>query len=212
MTAANSAASNLDASAKQMRQTITEASAPDKNGVTAGTNIRESLSNVNTLTANMADDTEALKHNFLLRGFFHRRGYFDLTHIEPDSYRKDRMFTNPQNTRTWLPADQIFERSANGAEQLTSRGRSLLDAAVAAFGDSLVSKPIVIEGYSSGGSASEGLSRSRRRAVLVRLYLQNLYQLDASHVGVVPMRDLPPRGLDHTNWDGICIVVVAAKA
>jgi phospholipid/cholesterol/gamma-HCH transport system substrate-binding protein len=65
-----SAASNVDASTREIRQTIEEASVPDENGTTPGMNIRESLSNASTATANVADGTEALKHNFLLRGFF----------------------------------------------------------------------------------------------------------------------------------------------
>jgi phospholipid/cholesterol/gamma-HCH transport system substrate-binding protein len=76
-----SAASNVDASTGQIRQTIEEASLPDENGATPGVNIRESLSNASTATSNVADGTEALKHNFLLRGFFLHRGYYDLTGI-----------------------------------------------------------------------------------------------------------------------------------
>ncbi len=212
MTSVKSAASNLDASTQQIRQTIGEASAPDQNGVTAGVNIRESLSNVNSATTNVADDTEALKHNFLLRGFFRRRGYFNLVHIAPDSYRKDRLIANPQNTRVWLSASQMFEMGANGTEQLSSEGKSLLDSAAASHGDSFIERPIVVEGYWSGPIASEELARSHSRAILVRRYLLDHLLLDASHVGVVALRNHPPAGLDHASWDGICVVVVATKS
>jgi hypothetical protein len=49
---------------------------------------------------------------------------------------------------------------------------------------------------------------SRSRAILVRRYLQNHFQLDPGHLGAVPLKNLPPSGLDRSNWDGICIVVL----
>jgi phospholipid/cholesterol/gamma-HCH transport system substrate-binding protein len=97
--------SNLNATSKQVRQTVSEVTGPDEKGVTAAENLRESLSNVNTATANMTDDTEALKHNFFLRGFFRSGGYFSLGRLSPDLYRKDRLFlarttAGPGFTRT----------------------------------------------------------------------------------------------------------------
>jgi phospholipid/cholesterol/gamma-HCH transport system substrate-binding protein len=212
MTVVKSAVSNLDASVQQIRQTVAEASLPDANGATPGMNIRDSLSNANSASANVTDETEALKHNFLLRGFFRHRGYYNLAHLSADAYRKDTFFTNPQNTRAWLPADQIFERDSNGTEQLTLRGKNLLDSAVASHGDSIVESPIVIEGYWNDANAPEQLGRSRSRAILVRHYLQYHFQLDASHLGVVAMRSLPPTGLDHATWDGVCIVILKPRS
>ena len=212
LASAKSAASNIDASAQQLRQTISEATGPDAQGVTAGGNIQASLSNANATTANMADETEALKHNFFFRGFFRKRGYYDLANIAPDKYRRDGLFTNPANERAWLPADKLFELDANRLEQLTAQGKSLLDGVVAQHADSIVESPIVIEGYWSGDDSAEQLARSRSRAILVRRYLQNHFQLDASHLGVVPMRNLPPSGLDHPTWDGICVVILRARS
>jgi phospholipid/cholesterol/gamma-HCH transport system substrate-binding protein len=67
---AKDAASNFDATSQQVHQTVDEFSGPDAQGITAGINLRESLSNVNAATGNLADDTEALKHNFFFRPFF----------------------------------------------------------------------------------------------------------------------------------------------
>ncbi len=207
-----SAATNLDAGARELRQTIAEATGTDAQGLTAGVNIRESLSNANAATANLADETEALKHNFLLRGFFRRRGYFNLTHLSPETYRTDRLFTNPANGRAWLPADKLFVRDANGLEQLTNQGKGLLDGVVAQYGDAIVERPIVVEGYWSGDNAAAQLARSRSRSILVRSYLETHFQLDPSHLGAVAMKNLPPAGFDHPAWDGICIVVIKGKS
>jgi phospholipid/cholesterol/gamma-HCH transport system substrate-binding protein len=156
-----SAASNVDASTGQIRQTIEEASLPDENGATPGVNIRESLSNANTATANVADGTEALKHNFLLRGFFLHRGYYDLTGIPTDKYRQDRLFTNQANGRVWLSAAELFQKNSNGEEMLSEHGKTLLANALAQYGESVVGRPIVIEGYSDADGAANQLALSR---------------------------------------------------
>jgi phospholipid/cholesterol/gamma-HCH transport system substrate-binding protein len=212
MTSVKSAASNLDATAQQIHQTIAEVAGPDQQGVTGGVNISESLSNANAATANMADETEALKHNFFFRGFFRHRGYYNMTHMDPAKYRKDALFTRSSNYRAWLPADELFQRDPNGLEQLTVQGRALLNSTVAQYGDSIVESPIVIEGYAAGGNAADQLASSRNRAILVRQYLQMHFQLDPGNLGAVPMRNAPPTGLDHPTWDGICIVVLKGKS
>jgi phospholipid/cholesterol/gamma-HCH transport system substrate-binding protein len=211
MATVKSAISNVDASTRQLRQTIAEASEPDDNGATPGLNIRESLSNANAATANIADGTEALKHNFLLRGFFRQRGYFSLDHVSTDMYRKDHLFTNPRNARAWLSSDSMFEKDLNGGEQLTSRGKSMVDAAVTNRGDSIYESPIVVEGYANDANAAEQLALSRSRAILVRHYLEVHFMLDASHIGIVTMGNLPPSGLEHSTWDGVCVVVLSPR-
>lgn len=211
MASVQSAASNLDASARQIHQTIAEVAGPDEQGVTAGVNIRQSLSNANAATANMADETEALKHNFFFRGFFRHRGYYNLTHLSPDRYRKDQLFSNPANHRAWLPAEALFARDSNGLEQLTAQGKSLLDNTVAQYGGSILASPVVVEGYRSGGNAADQIALSRDRAILVRNYLQAHFQLDPSNIGAVSLQSSPPAGVDRPTWDGICIVVVKEK-
>jgi phospholipid/cholesterol/gamma-HCH transport system substrate-binding protein len=211
MTVAKSALSSLDASAQQIHQTIAEASVPDAHGETAGVNIREALSNANTATTNMADGTEALKHNFLLRGFFRRRGYYDLAHFSADKYRQDRLFTGPENYRVWLPGAELFERGSNGDEDLTAHGKTLLANALAQYGESVVASLIVVEGYSDGASPADELALARHRSIAVREYLQNHFQLSPANLGEVSLMNLPPAGSGHPTWDGICIVVLKPK-
>ena len=211
MTHVSSTVSNLDASVKQVRQTIEEISEPDERGATAATNIRESLSNANATTANMADDTEALKHNFFFRPFFRHRGYYNLAHISPDKYRSDQLFTNSANYRAWLAATDLFQRNANGSEELSPHGKALLDDTLARYGDSIVEQPIVVEGYWGGDNTADQIIFSNSRANLVRQYLHSHFQLDLGNLGAVPMRNLPPSRTNHPSWDGICIVVLREK-
>jgi phospholipid/cholesterol/gamma-HCH transport system substrate-binding protein len=200
--------SNLNATSKQVRQTVSDFTEPDEKGVSAAENLRESLSNVNTATANMADDTEALKHNFFLRGFFRSRGYFNLDRLSPDLYRKDRIFSRADNRRAWLHADELFQLTADGTEQITQKGRTLLNVTVAQYGATILQSPLVIEGYSDTADAAQRLATSRTRAILVRNYLQNHFQLDPRTIGSVALENHPPAGLDRADWNGIAIVIL----
>jgi len=206
ISSARDAAANIDESARQVHQTIAKATGPDKQGVDAATNVRESLSNLNTASANMADDTEALKHNFFLRGFFHRRGYYNLANIPPDTYRKDHVFSSPANERAWLPATELFTNNGSNSEALSASGKQLLNAAIGKYGDSVINYPIVIEGYSDAAAPANQILSSRDRAILVREYLRHQFQLNRSNLGIVSLSNSPPKGVGHSHWDGICVV------
>jgi phospholipid/cholesterol/gamma-HCH transport system substrate-binding protein len=118
---AKNAVANLDAASAQVRQAITDLTGPDEGGSQPRRRYGNRLSNVNVAAANMADGTEALKHNFLLRGFFRSRGYYSLANMSADLYRKDRLFAAQNTDRAWLPADQLFHQNSNGEEELTSK-------------------------------------------------------------------------------------------
>ena len=199
---------SLGDTAKQANQMVSEIVQPDRQGVTAGANIRESLTNMNAASLNLADDTEALKHNFLLRGFFRRRGYYNLDRISAEQYRRDAVFTSRANYRAWLSASDLFSPGSGGQEELSAGGRVLLDGALTENGDSVFESPIVIEGYCNGTQPPEQLRLSRIRAMLVRQYLQSHFQLDSSNIGIVAMKNLPPNATGRATWDGICIVVI----
>ena len=159
----------------------------------------------------MADDTEALKHNFFVRGFFRSRGYFNLDRLSPDLYRKDRIFSRTDNRRAWLNADELFQLTADGAEQLTQKGRTLLNVTVGQYGATILQSPLVIEVYSDTADAAQRLAGSRTRAILVRNYLQNHFQLDPSTIGSVALENQPPAGLDRDDWNGVAIVIMSSR-
>jgi phospholipid/cholesterol/gamma-HCH transport system substrate-binding protein len=208
MSSVRSAARNIDTTSQQIRDTVTEAVAPDDEGVPAGDNIRQTLSNLNQATGNMAADTEALKHEFFFRGFFKHRGYYSLSNLNPDAYRKNKMFTDPANPRVWLKTAQLFEQQQDGQEFLTAAGKTQIDTAVARLGDAVVHGPLVIEGYSLTGDSGSQLLDSHDRALLVRNYVHSRYQIDLRNIGTVPLRSSPPPSAHKETWDGVCIVML----
>ena len=211
LNSAKSASGQLDSTSRQLNQTIAEATGPDSQGVSAGTNIRESLANANAATANLADDTEALKHEFFFKGFFKKRGYYDLSHLSADKYRSDPLFTSPADTRTWLAGSDLFEPRPDGSETLSARGKDLLNNAVAQDGAAAMQLPLVVEGYRSGANPADQLASSRNRAILVSQYLQKHFQLDPRNVGLVALDGAPPANVGHDSWDGVCLVVLKSK-
>jgi phospholipid/cholesterol/gamma-HCH transport system substrate-binding protein len=201
----------VDGAVRQVNQMISEINRPDRQGMTVAANVRESLMNANAATSNLADGTEALKHNFLVRGFFRHRGYYNLDRISPEKYRHDAAFTNRANYRAWLSTSQLFQQGADGQEELSAAGKSLLDDTLTENGDSIFESPIVIEGYCGGTRPADQLRISRARAIMARQYLQAHFQLDSNNLGIVSMKSSPPDGMGRTTWDGICIVVLRRK-
>jgi len=211
MTQIHSASTRADATIQQVQQSLTQALGPDANGVAAGQNISESLTNVNVATGNMAEDTEALKHNFFFKGFFNHRGYYTLTSLSPQEYRRSKLFGSTQSPRAWLQADALFQHGPHGTEELTESGKHAIDAAVASFRDSIFTHPIVIEGYSDATASADALSWSYARAQLVRNYLEARYPFTAKNVGVMPLSATPPPGLGHDHWSGVSILIATKK-
>jgi phospholipid/cholesterol/gamma-HCH transport system substrate-binding protein len=208
MTSAKSAVQSIDATSQELHQTLSKALGPDEQGLDASTNIRQSLSNLDQATGNMADDTEALKHGFFFRGFFKRRGYYNLTQLRPDQYRHDKTFANPANHREWFAGDDLFQSGSNGLETLSALGERRIAAVVSQLGDSLAARPVVVEGYSTTQDHDQQFALSRNRAIVVSQYLRAHFHLDVQDIGVVSLMGLPPSGVHKDKWDGICIVIL----
>jgi phospholipid/cholesterol/gamma-HCH transport system substrate-binding protein len=198
---------NVQAMSEQLNQTIKGALGPDNMGEDGATNIRETLSNLNRGTANLAEDTEALKHEFFFRGFFKKRGFYNLEELSPAEYLKACQRQNGCGSRAWLDAANVFATGSNGTVQLDESGRHAIDSAVAPVVDSLPDHFVIVEGYSGTGTPDQQFVTSRRRANLVREYLEAHFHIVHSDVGIVPLRDTPPHCAGRDTWNGVAIVV-----
>ena len=202
---------NVQAVSQQLNTTIKDALAQDNIGQNGAANLRETLSNLNRTTANLADDTEALKHNFLFRSFFKTRGFYSLDQITPNEYRQACERHREPGQRLWLDASQ-FKLGTDGKEELPDSGRRRIDEAVAAHLDQLPGRLIVIEGYATNGSPSQQFVSARQRADLVRRYLESQYHLRHSDLGIVALGSAPPQNAGRSNWDGAAIMLLESKS
>jgi phospholipid/cholesterol/gamma-HCH transport system substrate-binding protein len=188
---------------------LADALGPDRSGENAAENIRETFSNMNLATANIADDTEALKHEFFFRGFFKKRGYYSLKDLTPDQYRVNRYFNNQSNRRAWLNAADAFGKDSNGNEILSAAGEQEIDQIIGAAKDSVIDQLIVVEGYSNQASAAEEMATSRSRSLIIAHYLEKRFHLNAKNIGLMPLNATAPSSSGKDSWDGACIVLVA---
>jgi phospholipid/cholesterol/gamma-HCH transport system substrate-binding protein len=207
LTNAKAASQNLDHTSQQIDASVGKALAEDQYGEDAATNLAQSLTSINQATGNLADDTEALKHEFFFKGFFKHRGYDNLDDLPVESYRAGKIFKGLPESRQWIPAASLFTTNQAGEEMLSSRGRQAVDDAVAQLKE-IYGQPVIVEGYAAGGTASGQLTQSRRRAALVRIYLQLHFHLESKYTGIVAMRDTPPQNAGRSTFDGVCLVSV----
>jgi phospholipid/cholesterol/gamma-HCH transport system substrate-binding protein len=201
------ATQNLDQTTEQINTTLKSAFAQDQYGEDAGTNLQQSLTNFNQASGNLTDDTEALKHEFLFKGFFKHRGYYNLDDLPPEQYRAGQIFKSLPESREWIDAGSLFTTNQSGEEVLSANGRQNIDQAVGQF-KGIYDNPLIIEGYASSGSPSDELVQSRRRATLVQTYLQLHYHLQPKNTGIVALRSTPPENAGRTTFDGVSLVSV----
>jgi phospholipid/cholesterol/gamma-HCH transport system substrate-binding protein len=171
--------------------------------------MRSTLVQAREATSDLADNMEAMKHNFLLRGFFNRRGYFDLDDISPAQYHDGILEKGKRKAmRIWVGADVLFEPGPDGTTDVLSEGgRARLDSAMATYLRYVPANPIVVEGYATAGTIGEQFRSGRMRAGIVREYLMGRYDLLPQHTGYISLGDDAPGSPDGDGWDGVAITL-----
>jgi phospholipid/cholesterol/gamma-HCH transport system substrate-binding protein len=202
---------NVQSLTNQLNVSATGALAKDDMGEDGAANIRQTLSNLNQGTANLSEDAEALKHEFFFRGFFKKRGFYNMDDITPAEYLKACKRQKDAGKREWLRAS-IFITDSAGQEQLSPAGRLQIDAEVSPIVESLPADVVIIEGYSRDGTPDQQFVTSRRRADLVRQYLAVHFHLLHSDMGIVPLLGTPPQGSGQESWDGAAIMLFSNTA
>ena len=180
-------------------------------GVTA--NLQQTLTSARDVMADMAETTEALKRNFLVRGFFNRRGYFDLTDVSVQEYRKGVLESKDRRAlRLWIRSDLLFERDEKAGERLSDDGRTRLDSAMSQFVRYPRTSPLVVEGYAQSPTADQRFLLSRSRAQLVREYIVGRFGLDPNATAVMPMGATATDSPSGDTWDGVGLAIFVLAA
>jgi phospholipid/cholesterol/gamma-HCH transport system substrate-binding protein len=171
-------------------------------------NLQTTLASARDAMSDLAETTEALKRNFLFRGFFNRRGYFDLDDVTVEEYRKGVLDTKGRRAlRIWIGSPVLFEKNANGEEQLSEGGRARLDSAMSQFVKYPRTSLFVVEGYARGTTSDERFLMSRTRARLVRDYIVGKFGLDPGVVATMPMGDQADGAPESETWDGVALAM-----
>jgi phospholipid/cholesterol/gamma-HCH transport system substrate-binding protein len=193
---------NIREAAEKANQTIAELREKTQKGL--GDQASGTLRNLNEVLSDMAENTEALKRNWFFRGFFKKRGYYDIDNLTIADYlimRKDR-----EEKRFFLAAQDLFEKSGN-EEVLTERGKDLIREKIRSLFQYIENNPIyLIEGYASQGNAGDQYLTSQNRALTVRTFVENEFPVPPESLGILPI------GLKVNEtgeaWDGVALVAI----
>ena len=174
--------------------------------------LQQTLTSARDAMSDLAENTEALKRNFFFRGFFNRRGYFDLDDVSAAEYRQGALQTRDRRVlKIWLGANVLFEKDANGNERLTDGGMARLDSAMSGFVRYPRTSPLVVEGYAQEGTGGEQFLVGRRRSQLVRDYLVSKFGWDSNYIAAMPLgaeaKDSPAGG----RWEGVALALFVAR-
>jgi phospholipid/cholesterol/gamma-HCH transport system substrate-binding protein len=170
--------------------------------------MRVTLMQAREATADMADNMEAMKHNFLLRGFFNRRGYYDLDAISPVEYRNGVLENGKRKAmRIWLGSNILFAPGPDATEVLSQDGRARIDSAMSTYLKYLPSNPVVIEGFATSGTNDERFRQARIRAGIVREYILGRYELSPQNTGFISLGGDGKGSPAGDSWDGVAIAL-----
>ena len=134
----------------------------------------------NAGTAAFRDDMEALKHNFLLRGFFNRRGYEDAEDLK--KHEIPRLPTEPYTKAFVYDAAKLFEKQdtakLKNAKTLNEVGKFLENNT---FGEAVVAASHA----GPKGETDKEQVLTEARSMVVRDYLATNFQLDDNRIKII---------------------------
>ena len=214
---------NIAAEAEKAVANVREASAQARNaiadfrgdkvpmkGMTGVTgDLQQTLTSAKDAMADLAENTEALKRSFFFRGFFNRRGYFDLQDVTLRQYRQGLLEAGDRHVlRIWIGTPVLFEAAGDGGERISEAGRRRIDSAMSTFVKYPKTSPLVVEGYATHGPTTEArFLLSRSRADLVRDYIVGKYRRDGKSVAVMPMGAEAVGSPTGEEWDGVALAM-----
>ena len=174
--------------------------------------VQQTLQSARDAMSDLAETTEALKRSFFFRGFFNRRGYFDLDDVSVAQYRQGALQSGDRRVlRIWLAADRLFERDAGGVERLSEGGVVRVESAMSQFLRYPQKSPFVVEGYAVEATGDARYLSSRTRAQLVRDYVVGKYKLDPNFVAIMPMGSEATESPSGNEWNGVALALFVTE-
>ena len=176
-------------------------------GAGVAENLQRTLADAHEAMSDLADDTEALKHNFLFKGFFKQRGFYNLGDITAPVYKNTAFGKGFKKHRIWLESANLFSKDAKDLESLSVEGKLRLDEAMTEILRFPRTGPLMIEGFAGAGTASQQYLQGRHRAAIVEAYLIARFHLRPAYVGIISMGAEPSEtGTPGSFKDGVGIV------
>jgi phospholipid/cholesterol/gamma-HCH transport system substrate-binding protein len=206
-------ADNVQQVTAHLKDVLAQLSPPDAPGERGLLDdMRDSLDNTRKATSDLAENMEALKRNWFFRGYFNKRGFFDLDAVSLEDYRQGKIAPDRERKRSWLHAQELFIEDQAGRESLSDSGLNKLGDAIVSYLRYAPNTLLIVEGYAAQGSEPEQFLRSRDRALLVRRHLIDRFGLKSNYVGAIPMGAVPSSAPSGEPWEGVSLVFFPDKA
>jgi phospholipid/cholesterol/gamma-HCH transport system substrate-binding protein len=199
------AVKNLQAITLQVKDALEKFEAASGEGG-AGESFQKTLADAHEAMSDLSDNTEALKHSFFFRGFFKKRGFFDLGTLTLSEYRSPAFGKGFKQHRAWLESSALFVKDAKGLEVLTTEGKTLLDEAMTVLLRLPRNGPLVIEGLFGTGTAAQQFLGGQRRANRVEAYIVDRFRLRPAYVGSISLGAQPSEQDGNATKEGVSIV------
>ena len=199
---------NLRAATARTREVVERLGAPDGATQQMMLALRDTVLGAREVLSDISEGTEALKRNFLFRGFFRDRGFYDLDSMSRDAYLSGALEGDDRTAlRVWIEAQGLFADQPDGTERLTDAGRRRIDSVMADFVRYPSTSPLVIEGYAAPSAGETAYLVSLDRAELVRDYILSRFRRRATLTGVMPLSTEAPGSPNGGPWSGIALAL-----
>ena len=149
------------------------------------------------------ENMEALKHNFLLRGYFNKRGYEDSAGLAANSVAELPQAL-PEKTFTYA-ARQLFD----GRDSAKMKNQKTLNDAGDFLAQTQFGVAVVVVSTGMDGDSQKDLVLSEARAMVIREYLVENFGFDDSQLKTLGQGKQAGANLD-ADWGSIQILIFPA--
>jgi phospholipid/cholesterol/gamma-HCH transport system substrate-binding protein len=196
-------------SAEYVEDAIERFSGPDSATQRLLVEAGEVMSRAREAMGDVADNTEALKRNWLFRGFFAERGFYNLDELTVAEYRTLLRDDRYAPLRIWLAADRLFESSAGGGPTLRDGAARRIEEAMGELLQYPRASPIVVEGYATDGEIGRRLLAAHARAELVERYLVRTFRRAGATGTMALGAEAAESPSGDGRWDGVALTLFA---
>jgi outer membrane protein OmpA-like peptidoglycan-associated protein len=143
--------------------------------------MRDTVAQAQAGVADFQENMEALKHNFLLRGYFKNRGYEDSTELAKNEI--ERLPQGAPIKEFTYPAKQLFDKH----DSAKLKNQKSLDAGGEFLANNQFGLAVVVASAGMEGDTQKDLVLTEARAMVVREYLVENFGFDDSHLKTLGM-------------------------
>jgi phospholipid/cholesterol/gamma-HCH transport system substrate-binding protein len=146
----------------QAKDAITDFQAKGGKGEGVTGDLSRTITDAREAMSDLAENMEALKRSFFFRGFFKKRGFYDLDNVTVAEYREGKFAGDKLRQQVWVHETELFAQGSDGSEELSVAWKKRLDSVMAEFRRYPRNGAIIVESYSGKGLSGEQLLLSNR--------------------------------------------------